>query len=144
MRSEADMRGALGHVRFGPIVLRKSVAAGGFPSAIRLLTTGFDLPSLTQVTQLPRYAMHRALAGGGRATSAASLLRFWAMAARTNSSWASGAAQSKPVEPQDAFELRKSHLDLLALASRLFETHRANERPGDVAGALMDIARDLA
>jgi hypothetical protein len=38
----------------------------------------------------------------------------------------------------------KPHLDLLALTSRLFETLRANERPGDVAGALMDIARDLA
>jgi hypothetical protein len=38
----------------------------------------------------------------------------------------------------------KPHLDLLALTSRLFETLRANERPGDVAGALMDIAWDLA
>jgi len=63
------------------------------------------------------------------------------MAARTNSS---RAAQSKPVEPQDALEVCKPHLDLLALTSRLFETLRANERPGDVAGALMDIARDLA
>jgi hypothetical protein len=53
---------------------------------------------------------------------------FWAMAARTNSSWAPrGATQSKPVEPQDALEVRKPHLDLLALTSRLFETLRANE-----------------
>ena len=38
----------------------------------------------------------------------------------------------------------KPHLDLLALTSRLFETLRANERPGDVAGMLMDVARNLA
>jgi len=43
-----------------------------------------------------------------------------------------------------AFDLCKPHLDLLALTSRLFEALGANERPGNVAGALMDIARDLA
>ena len=34
--------------------------------------------------QLPHHAMHRAWAGGGRATNVASRRRFWAMAARTN------------------------------------------------------------
>jgi hypothetical protein len=57
---------------------------------------------------------------------------------------ASRAAQSKPVKPQDALEVCKPHLDLLALAPRLLEAIGANERPGNVAGALMDIARDLA
>ena len=38
-----------------------------------------------------------------------------------------GATQSKPVEPQDALEVYKPHLDLPALTSRLFETLRANE-----------------
>ena len=41
-------------------LLRKSVTADGCPSAIRLLTTGFDLPALTLVTQLQRYAIHGA------------------------------------------------------------------------------------
>jgi hypothetical protein len=34
---------------------------------------------------------------------------------------ASRAAQSKPVEPQDALEVCKPHLDLLTLAPRLLE-----------------------
>jgi hypothetical protein len=41
-----------------PILLQKSVTAD------RLLTTGFDLPALTLVTQLQRYAIHGAIAGG--------------------------------------------------------------------------------
>ena len=44
--------------------------------AISLGTTGFDQPALTLSTQLLRYAIHRALAGGGRATSEASRRRF--------------------------------------------------------------------
>ena len=36
------------------------------------------------------------------------------------------------------------HLDLLALTSRLLKVLGANERSGDVAGAFMDVARDLA
>src|SRR6266567_3990587 len=57
---------------------------------------------------------------------------------------ASRAAQSQSIEPQDALQMCEPHLDLLALAPRLFEALGANERPGNVAGALMDIARDLA
>ena len=40
--------------------------------------------------------------------------------------------------------MREPHLDLLALASRLLKVLGANERSGDVAGMLMDVARDLA
>ena len=40
--------------------------------------------------------------------------------------------------------MRKPHLDLLALAPRPLKVRGANERSGDVAGMLMDIARDLA
>ena len=40
--------------------------------------------------------------------------------------------------------MRKAHLDLLALALRRLEALGASERPGDVPGALMYVARDLA
>ena len=44
--------------------------------AISLRMTGFDQPALTLSTQLLRYAMRKAAAGGGRATSEASRRRF--------------------------------------------------------------------
>ena len=66
------------------------------------------------------------------------------MAARTNSSWAPRGPQSKPAELEDALQVRKPHLDLLPLASRLLKALGTGERPGDVSGVLMDIARDLA
>jgi len=40
--------------------------------------------------------------------------------------------------------MREPHLDLFALAPRLFKALGASERPGNVTGMLMDIARDLA
>jgi hypothetical protein len=40
--------------------------------------------------------------------------------------------------------VREPHLDLLALAARLLEALGAGERPGDISGVLMDVARDLA
>jgi hypothetical protein len=40
--------------------------------------------------------------------------------------------------------VRKPHLDLLALTSRRLEALSASERPGDVPGVLMYVARDLA
>jgi hypothetical protein len=52
--------------------------------------------------------------------------------------------QSKSAELQDALEMREPHLDLLALTSRRLEALGASERPGDVAGVLMYVARDLA
>jgi hypothetical protein len=36
------------------------------------------------------------------------------------------------------------HLDLLALAPRLLEALGASERPSNVSGMFMDVARDLA
>ena len=57
---------------------------------------------------------------------------------------ASRTTQSKPAELQDALQVREPHLDLLALTSRLLEALGASERPGDVPGALMYVARDLA
>jgi hypothetical protein len=106
-------------------------------------TAGIDLPTVTLFRQLQRYATHRAGAGGGRTTNTAS--RFQAMAAKTNSSWAaSRAAQSKPVEPQDALEVCKPHLDFLPLTSQLLEALGTTEGAGNVAGALTDIAWDLA
>ena len=52
--------------------------------------------------------------------------------------------QSKSAELQDAFQVRKPHLDLLALAPRLLEALGASERPGNVPGVLMYVTRDLA
>ena len=57
---------------------------------------------------------------------------------------ASWTTQSKPAELQDALQVRKPHLDLLPLTSRLLKALGTGERPGDVSGVLMDIARDLA
>src|SRR6202011_5050117 len=57
---------------------------------------------------------------------------------------ASWATKSKPTKPQDALKMREPHLNLLALTSRLLKPFGASERPGNVAGMLMDIARDLA
>jgi hypothetical protein len=36
------------------------------------------------------------------------------------------------------------HLDLPALTPRLLEALAASERPGNISGVLMDVARDLA
>ena len=47
-------------VGFVPILLQKSVASDGCPSAISLRAAGFDPPALTLSTQLQRYAMHKA------------------------------------------------------------------------------------
>jgi hypothetical protein len=56
----------------------------------------------------------------------------------------SRSTQSKPTELQDALQVREPHLDLLALMSRLLKAFGASERPGNVSGMLVDIARDLA
>ena len=40
--------------------------------------------------------------------------------------------------------MREPHLDLLPLTSRLLKAFGASERPGNIPGMLMDIARDLA
>jgi hypothetical protein len=80
--------------RYWQILLQKSAPADG-RSANSFRSDGFDPPIPTLSTQLLRYAMHRASAGGGRATSDASRRRFWAMAARTNASWAPRGPRSR-------------------------------------------------
>jgi hypothetical protein len=57
---------------------------------------------------------------------------------------ASWTAKSKPTKPEDALKMREPHLNLLALTSRLLKAFGTNERPSNVAGSLMDVARDLA
>jgi hypothetical protein len=56
---------------------------------------------------------------------------------------ASWTTQSEPTELQDALQVREPHLDLLALMPRPFEAPGASQRPGNVSGMLMDIARNL-
>jgi hypothetical protein len=53
------------------------------------------------------------------------------------------ATKPEPTKPQDALQVCKLHLDLLALTSRRLEAFGASERPGDVARVLMYVARDL-
>jgi hypothetical protein len=57
---------------------------------------------------------------------------------------ASWTTQSKSTESQNALQVREPHLDLLALTPRLLKALGASERPRNVSGMLMDIARDLA
>jgi hypothetical protein len=57
---------------------------------------------------------------------------------------AAQASQAKPVEPEDALHMRKSHLDLFALAARLLEGLGVGQRPDAVAHILVDISCDLA
>src|SRR6185312_8659159 len=53
-------------------------------------------------------------------------------------------SKPKPTEPQDTFQMREPHLDAFAFAARLLEGLSAGERPSDVAGTLINTARDLA
>src|SRR5712675_2581202 len=48
------------------------------------------------------------------------------------------------MKPQNALQVCEPHLDLLALPSRLLKALGASERPGNVSGVFMDVARDLA
>ena len=57
---------------------------------------------------------------------------------------ATGPTQAQPTKLQDTLEMGEQHLDPLALAARLIEGGRVIEGPGDIAGVLMDVARDLA
>src|SRR5215469_3332018 len=59
-------------------------------------------------------------------------------------SCAAQASQSKPVQPENALHMRKSHLDLLAFAACLLEGLGVGQRPDPVAHILVDISCDLA
>src|SRR5665213_1448633 len=76
--------------------------------------------------------------------SLAILRRFWAVAARRNSSWAAGASQSQPIESEDAFEVGEQHLDLLPLAARYDVSVRLGDVPRSVASGFIDGARYFA
>src|SRR5262249_39163840 len=56
----------------------------------------------------------------------------------------SWATEGKPIEPKNALQVGKSHLDALAITSRLFESLGANEGSSNIACAFMLIARNLA
>ena len=52
-------------------------------------------------------------------------------------------AQSQAAEPQDALQVSEQHLDALPVPARLFEGLGLGERPSDIAGVLIHVARDL-
>ena len=75
----------------------------------------------------------------GIGISFASLRRFWAVAARRNSSRAPvGPSQSKPIELENAFEMGEQHLDLLAQSARHVALPRLGDRTRHVTRALVD------
>src|SRR5262249_22786508 len=53
------------------------------------------------------------------------------------------AAQPEPTKPQDALEVGEQHLDPFAVAARLLKGFGFAERTGNIAGVLVDAARDL-
>jgi hypothetical protein len=118
----ADL-GKSANVRFAPILLQKSAAADG-RSGIWLGEAGalYATPMLRN-TQGPsgwrpgdeRGEPSQVLGDSGQS-------KLVLGASRTT--------QSKPAELQDALEVRKPHLDLLALAPRLLKVLSANERSG--------------
>ena len=65
----------LADFRYWQILLQKSVGCDG-RRPFHFGAAGFDPPALTLSTQLQRYAMHMARAGGGRATNEAIRRRF--------------------------------------------------------------------
>jgi hypothetical protein len=125
-------------------VLKKSAAADG-RSAISLRAAGFDLPAPD--------ALYTTLT----LRDAQSLSGWWPSDQRCEPSQvlsdggenelilgASRATKSEPPEPEDALQVCEPHLDLLALTPRLLEALGASERPGNISGVLIDVARDLA
>jgi hypothetical protein len=120
-------------------VLKKSAAADG-RSAISLRAAGFDLPAPD--------ALYTTLT----LRDAQSLSGWWPSDLQVLSDGgenelilgASRATKSEPPEPEDALQVCEPHLDLLALTPRLLEALGASERPGNISGVLIDVARDLA
>jgi hypothetical protein len=116
----------------------------GCAAVIRLRSPGFDLPALTLSTQLRRYAVRWTRYGGGRATRDASRRRFWAMAARTNSSWAPRGPRSRS-RPSRRMRFKcANRISIFLRSCRDRSTFGISKRPGNVSGMLMDVARDLA
>jgi hypothetical protein len=57
---------------------------------------------------------------------------------------ASGATQTKPAKSQNALQMGEPHLDAFALVPRLLEGFGPGKGSGDIAGALIDTAGNLA
>ena len=57
---------------------------------------------------------------------------------------ATRATQSQTRQPQDALEVGKQHLDLLAVVTGALEGRRAGQGSGDIPGILIQIARHPA
>ncbi len=57
---------------------------------------------------------------------------------------AAQAPQPKPVEPENSLHMRKSHLDLLALAARLLEGFRIGQRTDTITHIFVEVAGDFA
>jgi hypothetical protein len=53
---------------------------------------------------------------------------------------AAQAPQPKPVEPENSLHMRKSHLDLLALAARLLEGFRIGQPTDTITHILVEVA----
>ena len=57
---------------------------------------------------------------------------------------AAQAPQPKPVEPENSLHMRKSHLDLLALAARLLEGFRIGQRADAITHIFVEVAGEFA
>src|ERR1700757_2520220 len=55
-----------------------------------------------------------------------------------------GATQTEAPQPEDALEVGEQHFDALTVATRLLKGLGLAERTSDIAGILVDAARDLA
>ena len=67
------------------------------------------------------------------------------MAANVNSNWAPlGPRRAQPAEPENALEVGEQHLDALSITARLLECFGLCHCPGNIAGWLVEAARDSA
>ena len=67
--------------------------------------------------QIPGSPPHVAKMGAGSGMSFASFRRFWAVAAKRNSSLAPFGPRRQSTEPEDALQMSEEHLDLLSFAT---------------------------
>ena len=95
----------IGYFRSCPIPLKKS----SFEVIAAVRIGGATTPVSAASPQV-------AAIGAGAGISLASLRRFWAVAARWNSSRAPFGPRNRSRELEDAFEVGEQHLDLLSFA----------------------------
>ena len=138
----ADVKAKSHEVRVGPILLQKSGCNRRMSFGRSRGPTGVDPPILMLSTQLLRYAVHRAVWSRNQRREAPEILSDGSQNKLIlRASWTT---KSKPTEPQDALQVREPHLDLLALAARLFKALGAGERRATSRACSWIIARDLA